>query len=87
MTSRPLPRVTYWVMYNETSPRSGQPGDVQSRNQQHYGTADLETAKSTVLKLRDHASQGKHFLSSRQWPNHVINSAWIEVETRDAYPF
>jgi hypothetical protein len=76
-------------MYNETVAAWSKPRGPHDRiqNVQHFGTSDLDTAKKTVLEFRDLASQGKHFLNPNQWPNVTINSAWIEVETRDAYPF
>jgi len=71
---------TYWVMYSETAPT--QAGDTICRNVQYYGTADFDTAMSSILTLRDRASKGQHILNSKQWPGHVINSAWLEASLR-----
>jgi hypothetical protein len=87
--SRQLPRTLYWVMYNEGT-RDGEPlyaGAQPTRTVQHYGTENLEAAKKDALHFRDLASQGKHFLNENQWPNLVLNSAWIEVEQRDRMEF
>lgn len=82
-------RTLYWVMYNETNKtsRSDEPDKFESKDCQHYGTEDLDSAKKTVLEFRDLASRGKHYCNSRQWPHRVLNSAWIEVEHRTRLEF
>lgn len=83
---------TYWVMYCEST-RDGKPfhsgTDQSTRTRQHCGLneSDFDDAKASVLHFRDLASQGKHFLNERQWPNLVINSAWLEVERRERLEF
>jgi hypothetical protein len=85
--SRDLPYIRYWIMYSE-SHKDGTPfppSGEASRTRHCGGTSDLAYAQKTVREFRDLASQGKHFLNERQWPNLVLNSAWIEVETRARY--
>ena len=92
-------KTVFWVMYNEGT-KDGSPlhssTDRVSHDVQHVGYPVneeqseedmLAAAKKSVLHFRDLASQGKHFLSEHQWPNLVINSAWIEVERRERMEF
>ena len=96
---------TIWVMYTEST-RDGKPFHRMTQRStqtcQHCGypvredqgdfEEQLDRAKTTVLRFRDLASQGKHFLNERQtgmrlWPNLVLGSAWIEVERRERMDF